>query len=304
MPVYSLLLRTLLYIAFCWVTGFLPLVSQTQLFTGNSKWGIRDEAGKALVEPLYDTIFNFDPLEKVCLACFEVKVPSNNKFIKALTTVYSCNYLNGAGKRLFIKADGNDTCSVFTLTKSMVRHYNTAHPFFSVSVKGRKHLVSRDFKQLTFKGYSEISLSPDPNYYIVQEQTDYGATLVRLIDLNEEQVIPFDYSSIRINPYDSLIICCSAGLRPNGSDDVFNYNGKKIDSYHRHVELATKHFIVHKLYEPKEYYIIYNISTKEEQNLSADEVLPSVHDEILIRLKNDWYLYDLNTHQKKPFKSS
>ena len=68
--------------------------------------------------------------------------------------------------------------------------------------------------------------------------------------------------------------------------------------------MATKHFLIHKIFEPKEYYIIYNIATKEEKQLIADEVKFFMNDEILLRQKNDWYLYDLNTHQKKPYKPS
>jgi hypothetical protein len=93
-------------------------------------------------------------------------------------------------------------------------------------------------------------------------------------------------------------------VRPNADDDIYDYSGKRIESYHRHVELATRNFIIHKLFEPKEHYVIYNIKSREEIKLAADEVQHGIHDEILVRIKNDWYLYDLNTNTKKPTKQS
>jgi hypothetical protein len=93
-------------------------------------------------------------------------------------------------------------------------------------------------------------------------------------------------------------------VRINADDEVFDYNGKKIIGTHRHIDLATKHFLIHKIYEPKEYYIFYNISTKEEKIIHADEVKLFEHDEILLREKKDWYLYDLNSNTKKSYKQS
>jgi catabolite regulation protein CreA len=121
-----------------------------------------------------------------------------------------------------------------------------------------------------------------------------------LVDVREKEVTPCLYSHIRINPVDSLIMCCSAGVRENSDDDIFNYEGKKIGSYRRHVEMATKKFIIHRIFEPKEHFLIYNIETKTEKNLQASEVHFFENDEILIRIKDDWYVYDLLTDHKKP----
>ena len=279
------------------------LVSQTTPFKENLKWGIKDNE-KTIIAPLYDTIFNFDDQGAVCLACFKTKTASANKFIKTVTTSFSCNYLDARSRRLSIKAEGNDTCSTFILNKSALKLYNDNSAYFTVSVKNKKHIVDKDFKQLTFNGYNDIMRAPDAGYYIAQVMNEGGVLLTGLTDLQEKNIIPFNYSGIGMNRYDSLIIACSAGLSPNGSDDVFNYKGEKIASYRRHVDMATKNFVIHKVFEPKEAYIIYNIATKEEKSLSADEIRPSMHDEILMRIKNDWYLYDLNTNQKKTFKQS
>jgi hypothetical protein len=162
--------------------------------------------------------------------------------------------------------------------------------------------VDRDFNQVTFRGYHEISFSADPAFLITQVNEN-NTLFTGLINFKEEPVVPYQYSEIKLNTNDSLIIACSAGVRANAEDDVYTYEGKKIGAYHKHVDLATKNFVIHKLYEPKEYYIINNISTKEEKPLYADEVQFFDHDEILIRIKNDWFIYDMVTNQKKPKQS-
>jgi len=122
-----------------------------------------------------------------------------------------------------------------------------------------------------------------------------------LLNEREEVLIPFEYSSLKINTDDSLIVGCSAGLRLKTEDDVFNYEGKKLISSHRHVDLATKNFLVNRIFEPKEYYIIYNTATSEEKTLYADEVAFYKDDEILIRIKRDWFVYNLLSGEKRAY---
>ncbi len=231
-------------------------------------------------------------------------VPSSNKFIKSLTKVYLCNYLDRTGKRLLVNTSAIDTCGVFTLGKHTVKQFSDHPAYFIVSVKSKKHLIDKDFRQITFKGYHEIMLTPEPDFIIAQTIDEASTVSSGLINFNEELVIPFQYSDLKINSNDSLIIGCSAGLRPNSEDDVFTYAGKKAGSYRRHIDMATKNFIIHKIYEPKEYYIVYNITTKEEKIQQWEEVRFYNHDEILIRLKNDWYIYNMVTGVKKPGKQS
>lgn len=279
------------------------LASQTLTFKDKTGWGIKD-GEQIILPPVYDTVFAFDASEKVCLACYKTKTASANKFIKVTTIAFSCNYFNKQHQRLQVKTEGNDTCSIFILGKNTVRLYNDNPDYFTVSVKNRKNLISKDFKQLTYKGYYDIVPSPDPAFYLVQNMNEGGVITANVVDLKERPLIPDSYSSVKLNPYDSLIIACSSGLRPNGADDILSYSGKKLESAHRHIDMATKNFIIHKIFEPKEYYIIYNIQNKEEKILNADEIQPWKHDEILIRSKNDWYLYDLATNEKKPYKPS
>jgi hypothetical protein len=273
-----------------------------QPYKENNKWGIRENE-TVIIPAVYDTVFDFDATGQVCLACFKTKGTTANKFIKIFTTTYACNYLNKKNERLKIR-NGRDTCTVFSLGKQTINQYSDLLPTFVVSAKGKKNLVSKNFKQLTRRGYHEISTSAVPEFYIAREEAESEIVFTGVINAAEDEIVPYQYSGIVFNTSDSLIIACSAGVRPNADDDIYNYSGKRIESYHRHVELATRNFIVHKLFEPKEHYVIYNIKSREEINLAADEVLHSNHDEILVRIKNDWYLYDLNTNTKKPTKQS
>lgn len=275
------------------------LVGQTSPFKDKNHWGIKENK-EVLIPALFDTILNFDEGGKVCMACFKVKSASANKFMRTNTVSFACNYLNKKQQKLRIKTTTNDTCTVFSYSKNSFKQYTENPASFEVSVKGIKYLVDKDFKQLTFNEYLGVWPSLDPGFYLVQKADESETLLTGLVDTQEKEIIPCRYSHIRINPVDSLIMGCSAGIRENGDDDLFDYSGKKIDAYKRHIEMATKHFIIHKIFIPKEYYVLYNIKTKEEKTLNANEVHFFEHDEILIRIKDDWYVYDLNTNQKKP----
>ncbi len=276
------------------------LRSQTVPFKQNLKWGIKENE-TVIIKPVYDTIFNFDFTGKVCLACFKARGVSANKFIKTYTTVYSCNYLNKKGETLKIKTDEEDTCSIFSLGKNAVKQFNDDQKYFVLSSKSKKYLVSKDFTQPIFKGYRELYLNTEPKFVIAEIKNEVGISYKGLIDLNEIQVVPFLYSGIKINPIDSLIVGCSAGLGNNGDDDIYDYTGKKLTSYKRHIDMATKNFVIHKIFEPMEYYILLNVKTKEETIFNADEILPNRKDVVMIRIKNDWFTFDLNSKQRKPF---
>ncbi len=236
------------------------------------------------------------------MACYRSSGTSANKFIKVYTVSYACNYFNRADKRLMVKMPGNDTCTVFTFNKHSTKQFTENAGFFAVCVKNKKNLVDRDFNQVTFKGYHDIGFCADPAFLLVQVNEN-NTLLTGVINFKEEQVVPFQYSDIKFNTQDSLVVACSAGIRATTEDDIYNYEGKKVASYHKHVDMVTKNFVIYKLYEPKEYYIINNIATKEEKPLYADEVQLLGSDEILIRIKNDWFIYDMITNQKKPKQS-
>ena len=272
--------------------------SQTQSFKENLKWGMKENES-VIIPAIYDTIFNFDSTGQVCMACYKVKSASASKFIKVMTTTYVCRYLNKKNEKLVIKNLNNDTSSVFAYTKHALKQYMGNSPFFVVSTKDKKkNLLSKSFKQLTFNGYYDINPSPEPGFYLTHFMNDGDIILAGLINEKEEEIISNNYSTIKMNISDSLIIACSAGVRINADDEVFNYKGKKLLGTFRHLDFATKNYLIHKIFEPKEYYVFYNIATREEKTITADELKLLEHDTILIRQKSDWYVYDLKTNQK------
>jgi len=273
------------------------------VFKENLKWGIKS-GESVLIKAVYDTLFNFNVSTKVCLACYKTMGASTNKFIKTLSKIYLCNYLNSKAERLSVKTLGNDTCSVFTLAKNTVNQFSQNQSYFIVSHKGNRYLVDKDFKQITFKGYYEIDFTDVAEFILAKKINNANLISVGLLNLKEEIVIPFQYSEIKINTKDSLIISCSAIVRPNAEDDIFNFEGKKVAGYRRHIDMATKNFVIHKIYEPKEYYVIYNVEKKDEKILYADEIKFFEQDEILIHIKNGWYIYNMVTGEKKPNKQS
>jgi hypothetical protein len=275
------------------------LLSQTEFFNEGKKWGLRS-GEQVIVQPVYDTIYPFDSTNKICLACHRYKTASANKFMKVLTTSYACNYLNNKGEKLVVKNKKGDTCSIFAYNKSSLAQYSGRSPYFTASAKNRKFLLTKDFVQLTYNNYHDVVMSEDPAFYITQTLNEFDVPLTGMVNQKEEVIIPYLYSSIRLNTEDSLIVACSAAVRPNAEDDVYNYEGKKVASSTKHIDMATKNFLIHKLYEPKEHYLTYNLATRQETKLQADEVKFYQDDEILIRIKNEWFIYDLQTNQKKP----
>ena len=277
--------------------------SQTFPFKENNKWGIK-EHDLVIVPAIYDTVLNFDKNKLVCLGCFKTKNVSTNKFIKVSSTNYYCNYLNTTSTRLVIKTSKKDTCSVFLLGKSTFKQYTENDTVFKVSVKNKKYLVRKNFKQLTFGNYHDIDLCDDPNFYVTQVLNEADVPLFGLTNTKGETIIAHEYSGIKLNPFDSLIMVCGASTRNNSEDYVFDYTGKKISSHRHHIDLATKKHILFKVFEPKEHYLEHNTETKEEKELVADEVKFYKTEEILIRIKNTWYLYNLATKEKTEFKKN
>jgi hypothetical protein len=281
---------------------FLNTFSQPVIKRGESGGWILSSNGKK-ISGTYDTIYDFDKSGKVCMGCFKRRTQLPNKLIKVYSTTYSCNYLNNKGVRLQIKTPSNDTCSVFGLTKTSVTDKD-ADELFPVSVSNRRYLVNRDFRQLTFGGHNDIHGSGFDGLYIAEELNASETPMSGVINSNEITVIPLKYSTVKVNTDDSLIIGCTAGVKINGEDDIFSVKGQRRSSFRKHIHLATRSFAVLKLFEPEEKFFVYNFNTQVESPLAADEVKLYRDQNIMIRLKRDWYLYDIVTEKKSFFKSS
>lgn len=275
-------------------------IGQSQTFKENQKWGIAKN-DSVIIPAIYDTVFNFDQSGKVCLACFKSKTTNNSKIIKVTTTVFHCNYLSPLSKRLILKTRIKDTCSVFVLEKNTFANYTTNDTLFKVKAKNHMYLVSKNFKQLSYKPYVDIDLCDEPGFYVAQDLNEVDVPMHGLINSKEDIIIPFKYSGVKVNPDDSLVMVCGTGYGAGAEDYVFDYSGKKINSNRHHIDLATKNYIVLKLFDPIEKFIIYCNESKEETELLADETKYYSGDKILIRIKTEWYIYDLKTKNQKLF---
>lgn len=278
--------------------NFINGYSQPEIVKKNAKFGIID-ANKLIIPIIYDTIFNFKKNKNICLACNKYKEIVPNEYIKADLDNYLCNYLNKKNEKLVIKTKSNDTCSFFSLYKNTYEQLNENILGFVVYINDKKYLIDTAFLQLTFEGYYNIKFSADPNFYIAELKDENENIFTGLINLQEKVIVPFNYSNIKLNTSDSLIITCTSGVGEIIEDVIFNYKGKKIIGFEQHIEMATKNYIIYKLFEPKDHFMIYNIKTKEEKNLKADEIKFYNRDDILIRINNNWCVYDLKTNKMK-----
>lgn len=226
------------------------------------------------------------------MACVKTQKPSTNKFIKMNNTVLMCKYLNENNNNLVIKIK-NDTCTYFNYNKAAFDNY-TKHPeYLTVFARDKKYIVDKQFKQITFSGFDEIQPSEMKNHFVVQNKTIGSAYLEGIIDMNEKTIVPIEYASVKSNPFDSLFIACTAQLQIMGNDYVYDYYGNKIHTSNKHIDNATKYFLIHKVHNPKDYYIVYNIQTKKEKAIYADEIIYLGNDTVKIKMKNKEYTCDL-----------
>jgi hypothetical protein len=255
-----------------------------------NKYGVW-KFSEAIIPAVYDTILPFDSTASVCMACVKSQKPGN-KFIKTNTTVLMCKYLNQKNEALIVKRN-NDTCVFFTYSKQAIQSYSSSKNHFIVDSKGKKHVVNKQFKQLTYNGYDDIINTSLSNYFIVNNKTIGASYLEGLIDEHETLIMPFEYSSIKINPFDTLFMGCTAQLKTNGNDDVFNSDGKKIHNFNRHIDCATRQFIIHKVFIPKEYYVILNLETNKEKNIFAEEIVYLGKETISVKIKGKPHICNL-----------
>jgi len=284
--------------------GFVTLLAaQPAPRREGKKWGMRENE-KSFLAPVYDTVFAFDSTGRVCLACSHFTGVTQSGSMKITSNSFACNYFNKKKEKLRIKVPGNDTCSVFGLSKNSVSLFQNNDDYFVVSVKAHKYLVGKNFRQMTFRPYTAIYPTGEPAFYVTEnKEDDYEGNFTGLITVQEKTVVTHKYSSVKVNPRDSLILACSAGM-PKTEDIIYDYNGKQLRSSHRHIQSANRNFMVEEVFEPEKFFVICNMQNGVEKNLDADEVNLSSSYEALIRIKKDWYTLDMRTMQKKPFKKT
>lgn len=256
--------------------------------------------GNEIIPPLYDTIFDFDKTNTICMACNEMK-KGNSKFIKIQVKAFECKYLNKSNQALFIKHTDKDSTDLFTIHKNTIKQYQSGANHFVASVGSKKYLVSKSFQLVTPAPFNEIYFTQCQNLFITETKTQNSAILLGLINTENKLIVPSEYSKIKVNDRDSLIIACSSQSKINGEDDVYNYQGKKVHSFKRHIENATKKYIIYHIFEPNEYFIILDRKSNEEKPVNGQNMVYLKDDLFALKTDGDWFYFDVVKNTKTPF---
>ncbi len=279
--------------------GFAQKETKPKSFVKGNKMGCTWN-GQEIIPAVYDTIFEFDATSTICLACNETKT-SNSKFIKVSTKSYECKYLNKENKAFYLKRSAKDSTCIFGIQKNTVKQFQSPGHHFVASLGSKKYLVSKDFKLVTPSPFNEIYFTQQRDFFITETKTENNAILLGLINSENKLIIPSEYSKIKVNDKDSLIIACSSQSKVNGEDDVYNYLGKKVHSFRRHIENATKRYIIYHIFEPNNFFIVLNRKTNEEKPINGQNVVFVKEDIFAVKMDGNWFYYDIIKNTKTPF---
>jgi hypothetical protein len=270
-------------------------------FSQDGKWGFKlDE--KVIIEPQYDTTFGFDIKHKIALVA---NLNSKKNFINPLTKeikkVYDYFYIGPDNKKINLTTADKKVVNEFVNQQKLQKEYLMNTDFFKINYEGKIYLFDKSGRQVTSNGFDNIYFTKCPVFFITETKDKSGQTYLGLIDEHERQIVPSTYSKISINMYDSLIICCTAGIKFNGSDDVYNYKGVRVSNSTRHIDYAYKDFTVYKLYEPQISFIIYDNLNKKEKSLQAEAMYYLKDENLVMKQGDNFYFYNFKTDKKTPF---
>lgn len=269
-------------------------------FKLKNKWGFK-KGESIIIEPQYDTTFGFDQTNSVALVG---NINPNKKSINPLTKEVKLEwnyfYITNSNKKVYIKHSDNDSTYEVSIAKQIPALYLNNNPSFVAMVKEKKYLLRKKGGTIQTSAFDHIHFTKVPDIYMVEtKDPKNGQTYFGLIDTEGKFVVQQVYSKIRLNSYDSLLICCTAGVKYNGSDDVYNYKGQKVHSSPKHIQYCGKNYAVYKLFESENAYIIYDITNSKEHPLKAEWVYYLKNDNLVL-LDGDWYFYDMKTAKRFP----
>ena len=82
-------------------------------------------------------------------------------------------------------------------------------------------------------------------------------------------------------------------------DDIYNYKGEKTHTSNKHIHCAGKNFVIYKLFQSENSYVIFDLAEKKERDLKAEYIYYLKNDQIAL-LDGDWFFYDLKTAKRSP----
>jgi hypothetical protein len=263
-------------------------------FKTQGKWGFK-KGENVIIEPQYDSIFGFDKTAQVCLVGnIDPKKRSVNSLTREVRIVYTFKYINPDNDRLYFRSpNAIDSSSEATPSKYSGSLYQSANGLMIACVSGKKVLATKKGVQIS-DSYDNISFTKIPDLYAFERSSAWG-----LINKTGKELIPPTYSKISFNIFDSLIYCCTAGSKYNGSDDIYNYKGEKIHSSNKHIQCASKSYVIYRLYASENSFIVFDVKENKERSLKAEYVY-YLKDNKVALLDDDWFFYDLKTDKRTP----
>lgn len=282
--------------------SFLLSLSQpVTAFKKNNKWGFK-RGETVIIEPEYDSIFGFDNTGQICLVG---NIDPLKRTVNSLTgevkIPYTFRYINDKNERLHFKApNALDSSSEATPSKNCGALYLNTGDLMIACISGKKVLATKKGRQISVQGYDNIQFAKVPGFFIYEiKDTKTSVSVSGLMNAEARQIVPSYYSKISFNTSDSLIICCTAGVRFNGSDDVYNYAGQKLHSSNRHIQCAGRNFVVYRLFASENSYVIHDLKQNKEHTIKAEYIYYLKNDQVAL-LDDDWFFYDLKTDKRTP----
>jgi hypothetical protein len=292
--------RFVFAVIFTW-SVFLSNSQNITAFKVNKKWGFK-QGEAVIIEPEYDSIYGFDPSGQICLVGnIDPLRKSVNSLTREVKIPYTFRYINSKNERLYFKApNALDSSSEATPSKYSGALYRIEGDLIIACISGKKVLATKKGKQLSSEGYESIHFTKVPGFLLFElKDNSSSASFFGIMDNEAKRIIPPSYSKISFNIYDSLIYCCTAGIRFNGNDDIYNYKGEKIHTSSRHIQCAGKNFVVYRMFASENSYVILDIKQNKEHTIKA-EYIYYLKNDVTALLDDDWFFYDLRTDKRTP----
>jgi hypothetical protein len=271
-------------------------------FLYNHQWGYKTKDG-VIIKPQYDTAFAFDGSGSVAMVGIKNKLKTEvNPLTGEEKQVTDYYFINHSNTKLKIKTgESADSISAFPDQQELSGNYQNKTTAFKILYNHKVWLYSKTGRQLS-TGFDDIFPSAQSRFYVTETYTELDNEVVRskgLIDTNGRVIVNCEKKHIHINGEDSIIYTCSAIFNKRLSDEVFNYNGKVIYTNKNHIEFASKHTYVYKLYDPKEVYMFENSTSKELYGIEGEQFYYLEQQKALVVNKDIWLLVNLETGKKQ-----
>ncbi|MBS1634401.1 MAG: hypothetical protein JST26_00670 [Bacteroidetes bacterium] len=279
-----------------------PVFSQSlSAFKEGTKWGFKNQSG-IVIPAQYDSVMGFDAANRVCL------VASKNAFNTVVNPLtgeeqadYDFYFINVQNRKIgILPEDFPDTVYTFKNQEELADNYLEHAPVFKILFNHKIYLISRQGKQLS-KGFDNIYESTLRHFYITETYSEKNGQPLRirgLIDSTGHVIASCRYRSIKINPEDSTVYCCSSASSGNLNDDIFELHGKLLYTNKRHIEYATRTRVVLKEYEPEEFYSFEDYDGKRLKTITGHGFYYLKHQKALVIQDEDWYILDMLTFKK------